>query len=159
MAERQDRHAPPAKRYLENARIVAGLGAFLVVLSSLPGGDPTGNVSARFETLRRTAGENLAGRRLAGRAPAYDRAFFELIRGLPEVLPPGTRGVALYAPAIPTWGGAFLAVYELAPLPVVLAPSRVPPGWVAVAYPPNAAPPGLKPYRALPGAEVLLPAP
>jgi hypothetical protein len=44
----------------------------------------------------------------------------------------------LYAPGIPEWGGLYLGVYLFAPTPVLIAPARVPPGWLVLAYGPSA---------------------
>ncbi len=59
-----------------------------------------------------------------------------------DALPPDTPGLALYAPGIPEWGGLYLAIYHFAPTPVLLAPKRVPPGWLVLTYGPAAPPVG-----------------
>jgi hypothetical protein len=124
-----------------------------------------------FALLRRTASEDLRGRaavirhafslsaperRAGGGATAYDRAFFPLLERARRELPVDARGVALYAPSLPEWGGLYYAVYHLAPVPVAIAPERVPPGWVALAYR-TPGPPGLRVLREWPDGALLVP--
>ncbi len=134
------------------------MAAFLTLLVCLPGGNPWPDLRARLEILRRSCCEDLAARRLAGSAAAYDRRFFEFVLAARGALPPGIKGVALYAPGIPEWGGLYLAIYQFAPVPVFLAPARVPPGWVAAVYG-SPAPPGWRLLRALPGGALLTASP
>jgi hypothetical protein len=143
---------------LRRLRLAGGVAAVAVLLVSLPGGNPGLRVRESLATLRRTAGSDLRARRLAGRGPAYDRRFFELVLAVRDALPPGTKGIALFAPEIPEWGGRYLAIYELAPVPVVAAPNQIPAGWVALVYG-GRWPPGLRLLRPLPGGALLAPAP
>ena len=113
-------------------------------------------VKGSLATLRNTAGSDLRARRMAGRGPAHDRRFFELVLAARDSLPSGTRGIALYAPEIPEWGGRYLAIYELAPIPVVAQPERVPAGWVALVYG-SEWPQEWRVLRALPGGALLAP--
>src|SRR5262249_53654356 len=97
-------------------------------------------------------------RRAAGRGPAYDRRFFEAILAARPALPAGTRGGGLPAPRFPGWGGGGPADLELAPLPGVMAPETLRPGWVALSYGPR--PPGRwRVIRDLPGGALLAPEP
>jgi hypothetical protein len=150
--------ASPVRAVLLRLRLAGGVAAVVVLLVSLPGGNPGPRVRGSLATLRRTAGSDLRARRLAGRGPAYDRRFFELVLAARDALPPGTNGIALFAPEIPEWGGRYLAIYELAPVPVVAAPDRIPAGWVALVYG-GRWPPGLRLLRTLPGGALLAPAP
>src|SRR5438552_3976948 len=109
---------------LRRLRLAGGVAAVTVLLVSVPGGNLAARLRGNLATLRHTAGIDLRARRLAGRGPAYDRRFFELVLAARSALPPGTKGIALFAPQIPEWGGRYLAIYELAPMPVVAAPDR-----------------------------------
>lgn len=115
-------------------RRLAALLGFLLLLFELLRRDFAGEVSSRVGILRRFGGQDLRTRRLMGTAAAYDRRFFEFIERARSVLPPGTPGLALYAPGIPEWGGLYLAVYHLAPLPVQIAPEHPPEGFLAAVY-------------------------
>ena len=130
--------------------------AVAVLLFEMPGGNPLSRAGGSVATLKRTAGLDLLGRRMAGRGPAFDRRFFELVLAAREALPPGTKGVVLDAPSIPEWGGRFLAIYELAPVPVVTGPARPQAGWVTLVYG-RQWPAGWKLLRALPGGALLSP--
>jgi hypothetical protein len=157
-------HAPSERliisrhRSWERFRLAAGAAAFVTLLIVLPGGNPLPDARASLKTLRESAGSDLRARRLAGRGPAYDRRFFQLVLAARDALPPGSSGVALYAPGIPEWGGRYLAIYEFAPVPVVAAPFPVPAGWVSVVYGSHW-PAGLRLVRSLPGGALLAPAP
>lgn len=109
---------------------------------------------ARVGILRRFAGEELRLRRMAGTAAAYDRRFFQFLELAKLALPRDAKGLALYAPGIPEWGGLYLAIYHFAPFPVVIAPPEVPEGWVAAVYgrPPL---PGWRVVRELPNGALL----
>jgi hypothetical protein len=148
----------PGRAVLRRLRRAGGVAAVAVLSIFLPGGNPGPRVRGSLATLRHTAGSDLRARRLAGRGPAYDRRFFELVLAASDALPPGTKGIVLFAPQIPEWGGRYLAIYELAPVPVVAAPDRIPAGWVALVYG-GRWPPGLRLLRPLPGGALLVPAP
>lgn len=119
---------------ISRASALAGLVAFSGLIAFFLSGNPAREVLRSVALLRRSAAWDLPRRRLEGSAAAYDRHFAELVLAAKAVLPPETRGVALYAPTIPEWGGLYSAVYELAPTPVFVAPPRVPAGWVALTY-------------------------
>jgi hypothetical protein len=137
-------------------RRAGGVLAAVILFVELPGGNPLSRASASLAALRRMAGLDLRARRMAGRGPAYDRRFFELVLAARDSLPPGTKGIVLDAPAIPEWGGRFLAIYELAPIPVVTGPARPQAGWVTLVYG-RQWPPGWRLLRALPGGALLVP--
>ncbi len=156
-------HAPSVpesavRSALRRLRLAGGVAAVAVLLVAVPGGNLAARLRGSLATLRHTAGTDLPARRLAGRGPAYDRRFFELVLAARNALPPGTKGIVLLAPQIPEWGGRYLAIYELAPMPVVAAPDRIPPGWVALVYGDHW-PPGLRLLSRLPGGALLAPAP
>lgn len=137
-------------------RQAGGVAAVAILLYELPAGNPLSRALAALTTLKNTSGLDLRARRMAGRGPAFDRRFFELVLAAREALPPGTKGIILDAPAIPEWGGRFLAIYELAPVPVVAGPARPQAGWVTLVYG-RAWPPGWKLLRSLPGGALLAP--
>ena len=140
-------------------RLLAGGVAFLTLLFTLPGGNPLPEVRVSLRRIRETADKDLRSRRLAGRDPEYDRRFFQMVLAARDSLPAGSGGVALYAPEIPSWGGLYLTIYEFAPIPVVLAPPRVPTGWIALTYGPGEAPSKLPLLRAFSHGTMLGPAP
>ena len=80
------------------------------------------DLRSRVEILRRFGSQELRTRRWAGSSAAYDRRFFEYLAHLRKAVPFDAKGLALYAPGIPEWGGLYLAVYDFAPFPVVIAP-------------------------------------
>jgi hypothetical protein len=137
---------------------VAGAVAFTILLVFVSGGNPLPRLRESLATIRRTAGLDLRARRLAGRGPAYDRRFFELVLTVRDALPPGSKGLVLYAPGIPEWGGRYLAIYELAPLPVVDSPVRIREDWVALVYG-RESPAGWRLLRSFPGGALLKPGP
>ena len=106
--------------------------------------------------LRRTHSWEPGRRRIAGTSASADRAFYLFLSGVRRALPASTRGVALYAPG-KTGTELYLASYELAPLPVRVAPREVPEGWTAAVY--GAVPPGWTVVHALPGGALASPGP
>ena len=121
-------------------RRIAAAIAFVTAFVFLTGGNPLPDFLGRLGVLRRSWRKDSWTRRLEGTAAAYDRRFAAFLSSARDALPPGTPGLALYAPGIPEWGGLYLAVYHFAPTPVLLAPKRVPPGWLVLTYG-QAAPP------------------
>jgi len=114
-------------------------------------------IRGRLGNLRRSASQDLRTRRGEGLSAAYDRRFYsEFLSSVRRALPRGCQGLALYAPGVPEWGGLYLAVYDFAPLPVAIAPQRVPAGWVAAVYGPER-PAGWKLLRDLPNGALLDP--
>lgn len=146
------------KRSALQVRRVVGAAALVTLLIILPADHPAAELRGNLATWRALAGQDLRTRRLAGRATAYDRRFFEAVLAARDALPPGTEGVALYAPGIPDWGGGYLAIYYFAPMPAVLAPPKVPSKWVAVTYGVSG-PENLRVLRQLPGGALLAPTP
>ncbi len=68
-----------------------------------------------------------------GTAAAFDRQFYAFLESSRRNLPPGTPGVAILGMA-PSNVALYFATYHLAPTPVLLAPQRVPPGWILAVY-------------------------
>lgn len=83
--------------------------------------------------LFRSASLELTLRRLNGSSAAFDRQFFLFLESVHRQLPAGTKGVAIYGVA-PSNRAIYLATYWLTPVPVRVAPSGVPPGWVLAVY-------------------------
>ena len=108
---------------------------------------------ARF--LMRSASHELALRRLEGSGAAFDRDFFRFLESARRRLPAAVRGVALYTPHRTT-EALYLASYQLAPVPVLLAPNNVPPRWIA-AYHRIPPPAGWRVLAALPGGSLVSP--
>ncbi|MFN2387625.1 MAG: hypothetical protein ABR576_15320 [Thermoanaerobaculia bacterium] len=137
-------------------RRVAALAAFTLLLFALVRRTTSEDLRGRAAIIRRAFSLSAAERRAAGGATAYDRAFFPVLERARRELPVDARGVALYAPTLPEWGGLYYAVYHLAPVPVAIAPEEVPPGWVALAYR-APGPAGLRVLREWPGGALLVP--
>ncbi len=123
-------------------RRIAAAIAFVTAFVFLTGGNPLPDFRGRLGILRRSWRKDSWTRRLEGTAAAYDRRFAAFLNSARDALPPDTPGLALYAPGIPEWGGLYLAVYHFAPIPVLLAPKRVPPGWLVLTYGQAASPEG-----------------
>ena len=115
-------------------RRVAALAAYSFLLFALVRRTASEDLRARAAIIRRAFGLSAEERRAGGGATAYDRAFFPLLESARRELPVDARGVGLYAPSIPEWGGLYYAIYRLAPIPVAIAPEKLPPGWVALTY-------------------------
>jgi hypothetical protein len=87
----------------------------------------------RLRYLRHYASQDLAVRRLGGSSAAFDRRFFIFLESARRKMPHDASGVVLYVPHA-TEQQLYLATYHLAPLPVLPAPQRVSPSWVAAVY-------------------------
>ena len=110
----------------------AGLASALLLLLLLRQEDPA-RLFARARILFRSAPLDGNVRRLNGTAVDFDRQFYVFLESLRSNLPPSAAGVAIVgAPA--SDAAAHLSAYHLAPVPVLLAPERVPPGWVLAVY-------------------------
>ena len=110
-------------------------------------------VSRRLTLLGHHARQEPALRRLSGTAAAFDRGFFVFLEAARRRLPPTTAGVAIVgAPA--TDQVLYLASYQLAPRPVLVAPAALPPGWIAAVYGPER-PAGFRVVADLPGGALL----
>jgi hypothetical protein len=116
------------------ARRIAVLLAFSFLFFEILRRQHPSDLPSRVKILERFGGSDLRTRRMAGTAAGYDRRFFEFLERARLSLPPGTAGVTLHAPGIPEWGGVYLGVYHLAPVPVDIAPKGLPQGWVAALY-------------------------
>lgn len=127
---------------------------FCVLLALFLGPDLSAELRARTEILRQLRGLSLSARRMAGQA-ARDRRFFEFVEQARTALPTDAQGLALYAPGV-TQHDHYLAIYHLAPLPVLIGPERVPLGWVAACYGIEQ-PAGWRLLRVLPGGSLLAP--
>lgn len=102
--------------------------AVVFVLAGSPGELPR-----RASFLTGTASVEPASRRLGGSGTAFDRGYFVFLESARRRLPRNVPGVAIYVPR-PTTEALYLASYDLAPVPVLLAPPAVPPRWLAAAY-------------------------
>ncbi len=96
-------------------------------------------------------------RRLSGTAAAFDRGFFIFLEAARRRLPPTAAGVAILG-APPTDQVLYLASYQLAPRPVLIAPAALPPRWAAAVYGPER-PAGFRVLADLPGGALLEPEP
>src|ERR1700752_4832322 len=88
-------------------RRIAAIIAFVTAFVFLTGGNPLPDFRGRLGVLRRTWFKSGWDRRLEGTAAGYDRKFAAFLESAREALPPGTPGLALYAPKIPEWGGLY----------------------------------------------------
>jgi hypothetical protein len=139
---------------LRRAVIALASGLLLLVLL---GGDGLGRVPGRARVLGRSASLDGTVRRLHGTAVAFDRQFYVFLESVRRALPPATAGVAILgAPA--SDAALYLAAYDLAPVPVLLAPDRVPPGWVLAVYGPER-PPGWTTIASVWKGALMAPAP
>ena len=137
------------------AKAAAAAAALLLILV-LSGHSPS-ELARRAVSLSRFAPRELAVRRLGGSGTAFDRGYFSFLEGARRRLPPRAQGVALYGvPAMDSY--LFLAAYQMAPLPVRLAPLRPPPGWILAAYGPGR-PPGARVLAEWSEGALLEPAP
>jgi hypothetical protein len=112
---------------------------------------PPRRIVNRWEFLKQTHGLELARRRFAGSSARSDRAFFLFLEAARRALPAKTSGVALYAPG-KSGTELYLAAYTFAPLPTLVAPAEVPPGWTAAFF--GAPPEGWTVVRELPGGSL-----
>jgi hypothetical protein len=135
-------------------RLAAVVAATLLLLLFLRQNRP-GELRQRVVFLRSTASQDLALRRLAGSGAAFDRRYFAFLESARRMIPPGTRGVAIFLDS-PTKPALYLASYTLAPIPVVLAPRQVPPRWIAAVYG-QTPPAGWRVLATLPGGALLAP--
>lgn len=118
------------------ARRRAAAAATLLLAALLLARNPPAELLRRVRFLSRSAPRDLAVRRLGGSSTAFDRRFFFFLESARRKLPPEAAGVAIYTPR-PDKAQLYLASYDFAPLPVLLSPPSVPPGWVAAIYGPE----------------------
>ncbi len=122
-------------------RAVLGFASALLLLILLGRNDPS-RLGRRAGILLRSARLDSNTRRLNGTATAFDRQFYVFLESARSRLPPGVRGVALLG--VPrTDPVLYLATYHFAPVPLLIAPEPVPPGWLLAVYGPDR-PPGWK---------------
>jgi len=135
----------------------AAATAAAVVLAALLGAQISPReISRRLVLLSHHASQEPALRRLSGTAAAFDRSFFVFLEAARRRLPADAPGIAILgAPA--TDQVLYLASYQLAPLPVLVAPAVLPPRWVAAVFGPER-PPGWRVLAELPGGALLEPA-
>jgi hypothetical protein len=138
-----------------SGRKLAALSAGAVLLVLFVLGNSPQELRRRVAYLTRSASLETAARRLGGSGTAFDRRFFVFLETLSRRLPRDVVGVAILTPR-PSPEALHLASYSLAPVPVVMAPARVPPRWLAAVYdlPP---PPGFRILARLPGGTLLAP--
>ena len=116
--------------------------AFTLLLFLLLSRDGSTELGQRAKILVRSASLDSNTRRFHGTATAFDRQFYVFLESVRSRLPRGVGGVAVLG--VPRTDQVFyLATYHFAPIPVLLAPARVPPGWLLAVYGPDR-PPGWK---------------
>jgi len=112
-----------------HAAVAAGILAASLIASKSPR-----DLVRRLPSLSHSASQELAERRLDGRSADFDRRYFLLLEWARPQIPRGTRGVAVFPDGELPSRGAYLTIYEFAPLPTLVAPDRVPDGWLALVY-------------------------
>jgi hypothetical protein len=112
-------------------RLAAGAFGLLLLLAFWR--DDPRELGIRAQTLFKSAGSELAVRRMHGSGTGFDRQFFVFLESARRLLPAKTAGVALLGkPA--TNEVVYLANYVLAPVPVLVAPTQVPGSWLLAVY-------------------------
>ncbi|MGH9400386.1 MAG: hypothetical protein ACRD00_08445 [Thermoanaerobaculia bacterium] len=138
-------------------RRAAALAAAALLAALLLARISPGEINRRIASLDHLALREPAVRRLSGTAAAFDRPFFVFLESARRRLPAGAAGVAILgAPA--TDQVLYLASYQLAPLPVLVAPAALPARWVAAVYG-SERPPGWRVLAEVAGGALLTPAP
>ena len=132
------------------------ISAAVLLLLFFPARDPGRlwrNSRRRAALLLRSATLDPSVRRLNGSATAFDRDFFVFLESIRRRLPPGAAGLAIAGK--PSSDEVFyLATYHFAPLPVLVAPPRIPRGWLLAVYGPQP-PPGWRIIATVPGGALL----
>lgn len=132
-------------------RLAAAAAALLLTLLILS--QPLAELPRRARSFAVFASKELAVRRLGGSGAAFDRRYFSFLENARRRMPGSAAGVAIYgAPAGEP--SLYLASYQLAPLPVLLAPQSVPAGWVTAVYG-SQRPPGARVLAVLPEGALL----
>jgi hypothetical protein len=111
----------------------AALAAAILAVSLVASKSPRDLVSHLW-SLPRYASQELAVRRLNGRSTDFDRRYFILLEWARPRVPKNTRGIAVFPDGELPSRGTYLTIYEFAPLPTLVAPDRVPDGWLALVY-------------------------
>jgi hypothetical protein len=117
---------------MRSRRLVA-LAGYLLLLVTLAAAVRPSELARRARFVSRDSGKDLAQRRLDGSSAAFDRKYVFFLESARRRLPPGTPGVAVLAPS-PTEAHRNLALYAFAPRPALVAPPRIPEGWVLAVY-------------------------
>lgn len=112
-------------------------------------------LSARLRSMLVYAPRELAVRRLGGSGTAFDRPFFIFLEAARRKLPAQTPGVVVSMPQ-PSSAAHYLAAYQMAPVPIALAPESVPSGWIVARYGADR-PPGFRVIGEVPGGALLEP--
>jgi hypothetical protein len=110
--------------------VLSAAAALAVVL--VVAGNP-GELLRRARYLAGSAPLELARRRAGGSGTAFDRDFFVFVEAVRRTLPSGVPGVAVMTNRSSPQA-LYLASYVLAPVPVLVEPHGVPPGWLAAVY-------------------------
>lgn len=117
------------------ALVAAATAALLVLLAARL--VRTADVPRRLRFLAHYAAEPLPVRRLGGTAADFDRDYFILLEWARRTMPAGTPGIAVYPDREIPGRGVYLTIYHFAPLPTVVQPEQIPPGWLALVYGPR----------------------
>jgi len=97
-------------------------------------------------------------RRLGGSSTDFDRPYFILLEWARPRIPKGAAGLAVFPDREIPDRGAYLTIYEFAPLPTLVAPDRIPDGWLALVYG-RRRPEGWRVIQELPGGALCDPNP
>jgi hypothetical protein len=120
-------------------RAVVAVASSLLLLLLLSR-DGSTELGRRAGILVRSASLDSNTRRLHGTATAFDRQFYVFLESVRSRLPRGVGGVAVLG--VPRTDQVFyLTTYHFAPIPVLVSPEQVPPGWLLAVYGPER-PPG-----------------
>jgi len=133
---------------MRSRRLVA-LAGFLLLLFSLAAAIRPAELARRARLAVRDSGKDLARRRLDGSSAAFDRKYFFFLESARRRVPSGTAGVAVLAPGA-TEAHRNLALYVFAPRPALVAPTRIPEGWLLAVYGAEA-PDGWRPIASVAG--------
>jgi len=136
-----------------HAAIAAG-----ILAASLIASDPPKDLARRIRSLSHFASQELAVRRLGGSSTDFDRHYFILLESARRRMPKGAQGLAVFHGGELPVRGEYLTIYEFAPLPTLVAPARVPDGWLALVYGPRR-PEGWRVIQELPYGALLDPTP
>jgi hypothetical protein len=126
-------HAGAPRTPRVTARRAAVLLALGILFFQLFSGYAPEVLLRRLRFLRHYASQELMVRRLGGSGAAFDRNYVILLEWARRRLPPGTKGLAVFAGPIPVHG-VHLTLYHFTPVPALVEPRRVPPGWIALVY-------------------------
>lgn len=132
--------------------------AAAVLAASLIASDPPRDLARRVRSLSHYASQALAVRRLGGSSTDFDRRYFILLEWARPRIPRDAAGLAVFPGGELPVRGEYLTIYEFAPLPTLVAPQRVPDGWLALVYG-RRRPEGWRVIQELPGGALLEPTP